>query len=49
MAKEARLNECRGFDWAEANAAKIWEKHEVTPSECEQVFLDGIDAAIAPQ
>ena len=31
---------CTGFDWDEANAPKIWEKHEVSPAECEQVFFN---------
>jgi len=29
-----------GFDWDEANLAKNWEKHDVTPWECEQVFFN---------
>ncbi|MGB6742723.1 MAG: BrnT family toxin, partial [Terracidiphilus sp.] len=28
-----------GFDWDEANAAKNWEKHRVTPEEAEDVFF----------
>jgi len=39
MRKEPRLNECRGFEWDDGNARKIWKKHGVTPSECEQVLL----------
>ena len=35
-----RLLACTGFDWDEANAAKIWSKHEVSPMECEQVFFN---------
>ena len=35
-----RLTECTGFDWDEGNARKIWEKHFVTPTECEQFFLN---------
>ena len=34
------MNESRGFDWDDANAHEIWEKHQVTPSECEQVLLE---------
>lgn len=35
-----RLLQCTGFDWDEANAPKIWVKHEVSPMECEQVFFN---------
>lgn len=34
------LFECEGFDWDASNAPKIWEKHEVTPGEAEQVFFN---------
>ena len=34
------LFRCTGFDWDEANAPKIWNKHEVSPMECEQVFFN---------
>jgi uncharacterized DUF497 family protein len=34
-----RLLGVEGFDWDEANLAKNWEKHHVTPWECEQVFF----------
>jgi len=33
------LLRCTGFDWDEANAPKIWNKHRVSPTECEQVFF----------
>ena len=39
MAEIDRLLRCRGFDWDEANAPKIWKKHKVSPIECEQVFF----------
>jgi len=29
-----------GFDWDEGNAEKNWIKHNVTPSESEQVFFN---------
>ena len=29
-----------GFDWDEANLTKNWEKHRVTPWECEQLFFN---------
>jgi len=35
-----RLLECTGFDWDDANAAKIWSTHEVSPMECEQAFFN---------
>ena len=34
-----RLAQCTGFDWDSANALKLWERHQVTPGECEQVFF----------
>ncbi len=35
-----RLVGLDGFDWDAANLAKNWEKHHVTPWECEQVFFN---------
>jgi uncharacterized DUF497 family protein len=35
-----RVFRCTGFDWDESNAPKIWEKHSVSPMECEQVFFN---------
>jgi hypothetical protein len=35
-----RLAACTGFDWDNSNALKIWEKHDVSPTECEQVFFN---------
>ena len=29
-----------GFEWNEANLTKNWEKHRVTPWECEQLFFN---------
>jgi uncharacterized DUF497 family protein len=34
------LSQCRGFDWDEWNAEKIWSKHQVSRAECEQVFFN---------
>jgi len=34
------LSALEGFDWNEANLAKNWNKHRVTPWECEQVFFN---------
>ena len=35
-----RLASATGFDWDEANLNKNWEKHQVSPFECEQVFFN---------
>ncbi|MCY3022264.1 MAG: BrnT family toxin [Planctomycetota bacterium] len=35
-----RLAECTGFEWDEGNAVKNWLKHDVSQSECEQVFFN---------
>jgi len=29
-----------GFQWDDGNAPKVWERHQVLPAECEQVFLN---------
>jgi len=29
-----------GFDWSGGNAEKNWERHQVTPAECEQIFFN---------
>lgn len=34
------LLKCIGFEWDENNSNKIWTKHHVSPSECEQTFLN---------
>ena len=34
------LSKCIGFEWNEHNSNKIWNKHNVSPSECEQAFLN---------
>ena len=33
------FSSCTGFDWDEGNAEKNWVRHNVTSSECEQVFF----------
>lgn len=38
--KSDLLSKCVGFDWDEHNSGKIWIKHHVSPSECEQVFFN---------
>ena len=30
---------CTGFDWDDGNVGKNWERHRITPGECEQVFF----------
>jgi hypothetical protein len=35
-----QVENAAGFDWDEWNADKIWEKHQVSRSECEQVFFN---------
>jgi len=35
-----RLASATGFNWDEANIRKNWEKHKVTPFECEQFFFN---------
>src|SRR5574337_428238 len=34
------IAKCVGFEWDAGNLAKSWEKHEVSGSECEQVFFN---------
>ena len=34
------LLNCTGFEWDEHNAGKIWHKHKVSPSECEEIFFN---------
>ena len=40
MSKLDLLSGCKGFLWDEGNLLKSWEKHEVTPAECEQLFFN---------
>jgi uncharacterized protein len=35
-----RFAECEGFQWDAANSGKIWERHQVAPTECEEVFFN---------
>ena len=39
MGEKDPLAACTGFDWDEANVAKNWERHRVTPEEAEDVFF----------
>lgn len=34
------LQKCVCFEWDQYNAKKNWEKHKVTPAECEQIFFN---------
>jgi len=34
------LQKCTGFEWDQYNSQKNWEKHKVTPAECEQAFFN---------
>ena len=34
------LANCTGFEWDSHNAEKIWLKHQVSLSECEQIFFN---------
>lgn len=40
MGWEERLAKCEGFDWDADNAGKIWERHQVTSAESEEVFFN---------
>ena len=37
---EERLAECEGFQWDAGNSAKIWDRHQVMPTECEELFFN---------
>ena len=34
------LQQCQGFDWDKGNLEKNWILHQVSNSECEQVFFN---------
>ncbi|MBU0946416.1 MAG: BrnT family toxin [Proteobacteria bacterium] len=34
------LRQCRGFEWDKGNIDKNWHKHQISPSECEQIFFN---------
>ena len=34
------LFDCVAFDWDDGNTVKNWQKHQVTPAECEQIFFN---------
>ena len=33
------LEKCAGFDWDDGNKGKNWAKHDVTDTECEEIFF----------
>lgn len=35
-----QLHQCEGFDWDQGNIDKNWISHQVTATECEQVFFN---------
>ncbi len=40
MNPKDKIHQCTGFQWDEGNATKNWEKHDVSQSECEQLFFN---------
>ncbi len=34
------LANCKGFEWDHGNDTNNWDKHEVSNSECEQIFFN---------
>ena len=40
MDLDKRIAECEGFDWDAGNIIKLWEKHKVSATECEQIFFN---------
>lgn len=38
--KDNILSNCIGFQWDDGNSGKNWIRHEVTDSECEEVFFN---------
>lgn len=41
MAKPQKiLASCTGSEWDQGNAAKNWDKHDVSSGECEQIFFN---------
>lgn len=37
---ERLVEGCEGFQWDAANSGKIWERHRVAPTECEELFFN---------
>lgn len=40
MAEQHEFRKWEGFEWDEGNLLKNWERHQVSASECEQVFFN---------
>jgi uncharacterized protein len=40
MADDDLIMNWVGFEWDEGNILKNWEKHSVSPGECEQIFFN---------
>jgi hypothetical protein len=40
MDRYKKLQKCVGFQWDQHNTKKNWQKHKVTPAECEEVFFN---------
>lgn len=40
MSAPDRLHQCEGFDWDDGNKDKNLGRHQVTSSECEEVFFN---------
>jgi len=34
------LADCEGFEWDAGNFTKIWDRHQVSPAECEEIFFN---------
>ena len=41
------ISTCEGFEWDEGNSDKNWSLHQVTDSECEEVFFN-LPLLVAP-
>jgi uncharacterized protein len=37
---ERVVEESEGFQWDAGNSGKIWERHRVAPTECEELFFN---------
>ena len=37
---KSKLSNCKGFQWDEGNSNKNWYLHNVTDSECEDIFFN---------
>jgi uncharacterized DUF497 family protein len=37
---EKLLSSCTEFQWDQGNSEKNWQKHRVSPFECEQIFFN---------